>query len=303
MNLKAPILKLKPLYDGWPVPEYVYTESYWRTTNMQLLTGTTTPTETKIVVVDIDGDGAWEQWAKISRKHEFSWRKHKAWVSSSKRGWHFYYRLPETVEVCPSGILFGIWDTTLNKGRGGWQANCEIRLLSDRSLVMSPPSYHVSSGIKYSFWEGSSPKDYYLPALAPDWLLAMPRLKPPVFHQETPLYQPKLKELPDHQYSRADVLDAIQKLSPNALAIEITQWGVIFTGETSGSGWIPCFVPGREDPKRSTPSGSFNCESGTLYDFATGLTMSFFDIGVATGHFATWQDCCNHLGAIYIGRK
>lgn len=299
MDKKAPILKLRSLYDGWPVSEYVYTKSYWRTTNMQVLTGTTTPTETKIVVVDIDGNESWTQWKKLCAEHH-SEKISKTWFAQSNRGWHIYYCLPKGVEECPSGILWGIWDTTMNSGRGGWQSNCEIRLLADRSLVTSPPSYHVSSGAKYTFLDGLSPKEHLLPIMAPEWLLAMPRLKPPVFHQENskPLYQPKLNELPDDQYSRGEVLNAVaDKLK------EVVKWGVVFPTYHNRGEWLSCFVPDREDPKRSSPSGSFNLESGCLYDFATGLTKTFFDIGVATGRFATWQECCNHLGEIYIGNK
>lgn len=273
---------------------------------MQLLTGTTTPTETKIVVVDVDGPNAWKQWKNLCRQHKVSYAN-TTWIAKSNRGSHLYYVLPEGIEDCPSGIIFGIWDTIKNKGKGGWRGNCEIRLLADRSLVMSPPSYHVPSGREYKFWDYLGPKYYKLPSVAPDWLLAMPRLKPPVFHQETPrtLYQPKQKELPDHQYSRADVLDAV-KDKTNV----VSDWGVVFPDWSIQNGrrrsqaeWVSCFVPGREDPSKSTPSGSFHQESGSLHDFATGHTMSFFDIGVATGQFATWQDCCNHLGETYIGAK
>lgn len=272
---------------------------------MQLMTGTTTPAETKIVVVDVDGVDGDSQWRRLCNERcHFAFPDTWITQSGSGAGYHVYFKLPEGIDSCESGIIFGIWDTTLCQGRGGWKSRSEIRILADRSLVVSPPSLHVRTGEEYMFRQGYSPKNYPEPIIAPDWLLAMPRLKPPVFHQENsrPLYQPKQKELPDHQYSRVDVLDAVS--DQDGVASVARNWGVVFTGPLSWKkDWIPCFVPGREDPNRSNPSGSFNCDSGCLYDFTTGLTMSFFDVGVATGQFATWQDCCNHLGEIYIGAK
>lgn len=286
-------------YDGEPVPASVYEEGNWRTTNMQVLTGTTSPTPLKIVVVDLDGEGALEEWTKICQQHDHSYSQ--TWVArTGSGGHHIYYSLKPEILTCPSGILWGIWEGAANEGRGGWRKHCEMRLLADRNLVVSPPSVHIKTGREYTFLKGCSPKDHRTPSEAPQWLIDMPRLQAPIFtpprDPQEPVYYTKFSVLPDTDYSRGEVLDAVRNKVQVARS-----WGVKFTrGNPTAAGWISCHVPGRED---ANPSGSFHVENGTLLDFKSGETMSFFDVGVACGIYFNWRECVNELGQRYIANR
>lgn len=265
---------------------------------MQVLTGTTTPTKIKIVVVDLDGKIAIEKWYDLCREHSHS--NVGCWIAiTGSGGRHIYYSLTPGRDSCPSGILWGNWDCSANGGRGGWKKHLEIRMLADRNLVVSPPSIHIETGNDYKFIPGFSPKENCLPAYAPEWLLEMPRL-------ETPKPKIEAKDGPaqkvEYYGPRFDREMALILVPDKAALAE--SWGVVFTqNHPMASGWRGCYVPGREKPRVSHPSGSFCDSSGVLHDFATGETMSFFDIGVATGKYETWRDCMNDIVGMYIGKK
>ena len=82
------------------------------------------------------------------------------------------------------------------------------------------------------------------------------------------------------------------------------EWGLVTKSDgPNPNGWVPCFVPGREDPRSSTPSGSFHWRDGTLQDRKDMSTISFFDLGVVLGRFSTWQECRDDLGDRFVGRR
>lgn len=287
-------------YGDVPVPESVYEN--WQTTNIQIITGTQSPTPTKILVVDCDGDEAFQVWKTICDHHAYA--PTAAWMSRTGGGGvHFYYRIPEETEECPGGIIWGIWDTWGDKGAGRWQKHKEIRILADRALVVAPPSIHVETGNPYRFEDQASPRRFKLPEVAPPWLLKMPRLTSPRWgpdKPERPLPPKRQVRTSSNYYTREEVLDAIgdRKLD---VAIE---WGLVpATKGPNPRGWVNCFVPGREDPGYSKPSGSFHYWDGTLQDRKDLTTISFFDLGVLFGHYETWQDCRDCLGDRFIGKR
>ena len=162
-----------------------------------MITGVRSPTKTKIVVVDLDGPEALEAWHRITS--QFRYAPNKGWISTTGSGGrHHYFLLPDDAKECPSGILWGLydtwgWGTGSRLGSGGWCKHKEIRLLGDNSLVVAPPSLHVDTGRRYEFDETASPKVHRLPEPAPSWLLALPRLMSPRFTApEPPRPRPQL---------------------------------------------------------------------------------------------------------------
>jgi hypothetical protein len=295
--VKGPSIDYADFYDGKPVPEWVYRD--WTAKNIQILCGSATPTDTKIVVVDCDGDLAATRWREICEFHGYQ-PKPSWWGFTGSGGSHHYFVLPPGYGACPSGLLWALFDTWGNKGKAGWLKHCEIRLLADRSLAVAPPSIHVDTGRRYQFIGESNPNRVILPQPAPQWLLDMPRLETPSFQREakSEVRQPRTFTPGGKSYERDQVIAAL----PASLKIDLVrQWRLHLTGGPNSQGWAPCFVPGREDPKCSRPSGSFNATSGVFQDRKDMSTMSFFDLSVTLGAYATWEDCCNDLGRQYVG--
>lgn len=302
MNIKGPMLKTyHEHYRGTPVPTSVYDN--WKTTNIQVVTGVKTPTPTKIIVVDLDGAEAVEAWDKIARHHEYYpmcvWK-----ATTGSGGTHLYFRVDPSLPECPSGIVWGIWDTwgstPQRGGLGDWVKHKEIRILADNSLAIAPPSVHVDTGRPYVFAADASPRIFRLPEFAPQWLLDMPRLQNPRFSvPEVKRYKPKAYTPSSNSYTREAVLDAI---GSEKIKIATSEWGLrLASFGPNAMGWVSCWVPKRENPKHSRPSGSFHCTDGVLQDRRDLSCITFFDLGVVLGAFATWQDCCNSLGDRFIG--
>jgi len=219
-----------------------------------------------------------------------------------RRVLHTYFSLPPFPPPCPSGLIWSIWDTWREDGKGSWLKHKEVRILADGALVTAPPSIHVDTGLPYAFEGHANPNVVRIPALAPQWLLDMPRLVAPRFTPDPPkpAYVPKPVVASGEFYTRDEVIQAVgdRKLQ------EAKSWGLkTRVDQPNPSGWVSCWVPGREDPSRSTPSGSFHYLDGTLQDRKDGSTISFLDLGVALGRYATWQDCRDDLGNRYIGRR
>ena len=303
-DVKGPLLPTyAEHYEGKPVPRWVYAK--WSTTNMQLITGVKSPTPTKVIVVDLDGPEALEAWERITAHHGYT--PSKGWSSTTGSGGrHFWFLLPDGVKECPSGIVWGLWDTwgrnDKKPGNGDWCKHKEIRILADNALVVSPPSIHVDTGLRYEFDAKANPRVSRLPEIAPPWLLGMPRLSSPRFveppTQRVPVpYQRKS----DKFYTREEVIAAV---GDHKFEIATREWGLVSpaTGPNP-NGWCPCFIPGREDPRYSRPSGSFHFHDGTLQDRKDMSSISFFDLSVVLGAFKTWQECRDALGDRYIGKR
>lgn len=299
MDIKGPMLPTYAEHYGpTPVPSWVYKK--WATTNLQILTGVKTPTPTKILVVDMDGPEALDAWTRIADFHGYV--PNKGWISiTGSGGRHHYFLLPDGVEECPSGIIWGLYDTFGKVGKGEWCKHKEIRILGDNALVVAPPSVHVDTGRRYEFLE-PSPRVHRLPEIAPDWLLKMPRLTSPRFTEPPPPRVPvAYARKSDKFYTREEVIHAV---GDHKFEIACREWGLISpVNAPNANGWCPCYIPGREDPRYSRPSGSFNFRDGTLQDRKDMTSISFFDLSVALGVFATWQECRDALGDRFIGKR
>lgn len=305
MDCKGPMLPTYAKHYGpAPVPSWVYRS--WTTTNVQVLTGTKTPTPTKIVVVDLDGPEAMDAWDRIAAHHGYTPKK--GWIATTGSGGrHHYFLLQDGMSECASGILWGLFDTwgwgTGSKiGNGGWCKHKEVRLLADHALVVAPPSVHVDTGCRYEFDAESGPNVVRLPELAPEWLVNMPRLVAPRF-----IAPPSIRQYvypmrnPDNHYTREEVLAAV---GTDKFDLARNEWGLVSSANNPNlSGWCPCYVPGREDPRFSRPSGSFNFQDGTFQDRKDMSCVSFFDLAVVLGVYRTWQECRDDLGDRYIGRR
>jgi hypothetical protein len=301
MDDKRPMLpKYVQFYDGVPVPEEVY--QTWKTTNIQIVIGTQSPAITKLIVVDLDGPEAIEQWATLCSLHNF--RENGIWKSTTgSGGQHLYFTTPPGLTSCTSGVLWALWDVWGGKNRqGSWVPHKEIRILGDRSLVVAPPSIHVITGERYRFHEELNPTKISKPGPAPTWLLELPLLEAPRMTVDEPPLPPRQKlqgYLGYRQYRHRDVVEAMQ----GRLLDQAKQWGLrTLTDRPNLSGWVPCYVPGREHPQKSkSASGSFYLPRGYLKDMTSGETITFFDIAVRLGVFLRWQDACNDCGERYVG--
>lgn len=290
--------KFAHFYDGEPIPGEVYER--WASCNMQVITGTHHPGERSVVVVDLDGDEARNAWYRIKEHHGYAERS--PWlVETGSDGRHLWYSVPDGVTSVPSGMIWSIWDTFGEDGKGSWLPHSEIRILGDRALAMAPPSFHPKTGRRYKFASGCSPNDIAWPEEAPGWLLALPRLTSPSFGEPARAAPLKPKEkLSGTHYMRSEVLSSIT----DKVGL-MKEWGLKFERETPNSaGWASCFVPWREDPKSSRPSGTVHCLDGTFQDRKDNRSMSLFDLAVILQPvmFSTWTECRDYCGDRFIGR-
>lgn len=301
MDVKGPMLATYAEHYGpTPVPSWVYEK--WATTNVQILTGVKTPTPTKIIVVDLDGTEAIDAWDRIAFQNGFG--ANAGWIAQTGSGGrHHYFLLPDGITECASGIIWGFWDTFGQSGKGAWVKHKEIRILADSALVVAPPSVHVDTGNRYEWHPSLSPKRKRLPMLAPDWLLAMPRLTAPSFVEpKAPRREPAdYIRKSDRYYTREEVIEAIGN---SKFDIATREWGLVSTvNGPNPNGWCACYIPGRENPGHSRPSGSFNFFDGTLQDRKDLSSISFFDLGVVLGVYHTWQECRDAMGDRFVGGK
>lgn len=306
MDRKGPDLpSYSQFFKGYPVPEEVYEK--WNSRNVQLITGTRTPTRSRIIVVDIDGEGSGGVWFELCRR--YGYEPSSDWVvHTGGEGVHIYFSLHESVKSCPSGRLWGEWDPAANGGKGDWDKHREIRLLGDNSLVVAPPSTYVgvidTHKHPYRFDPEFSPSHSELPEIAPRWLLDLPRVNWNRPKQHIPKFvspQPQRADCNGKlHYPYRDVLEAIggDKLS---LA---QSWGLVVNNSSPNcNGWVSCYVPWRETPGRSRPSGSFNVETGCFMDMKTREPVWFFELSVRLGVFLDWKDSVNYHGERYIGKN
>jgi hypothetical protein len=301
MDIKGPMLPTYAEHYGpTPVPSWVYRK--WTTTNVQILTGTKTPTITKIIVVDLDGPEALAAWDRIAFQNGFG-ANVPGWISQTGSGGrHHYFLLPDGVDECAGGIIWGLYDTFGETGKGSWCKHKEVRILADNALVVAPPSVHVDTGHRYEWLPSGGPNRVRLPMVAPDWLLKMPRLSAPRFTEPpAPRVPVSYTRQSDKYYTREEVINAV---GDHKFEIACREWGLIsHATQPNPNGWCPCYMPGREDPRYSKPSGSFNFRDGTLQDRKDLTSISFFDLSVVLGVFKTWQACRDALGDRYIGKR
>lgn len=247
----------------------------WPTSNIQLLTGVESYGTTKILVVDCDGVDAYEAWLKIVAKNggiQAAWR-----VRTGGGGSHLYFRIPCGQKQVTTGMIWGLWDTFGNDGKGGWKKHHEIKILGDGALAVAPPSIHVDTKIRYEF-EGFQVDDPPNLTDAPAWLLNMPRLRNPFIgngngSRNGLVRNPYRREFSDGLPNKVDLACSvglrIAASSPNA------------------AGWLLCHAIDREDVH---PSASFHPEIGVYKDFRDGTTIQFFELIARLGGLADWQE-------------
>jgi hypothetical protein len=301
-DIKAPEMdSYAKHYGPAPVPEDVY--RHWRSRNIQLVTGVKSPARTKLMAVDIDGPEAMQAWNRICDLHEYNWERIACWkVITGSGGTHLYFTLPICATECKSGMIWAYYDTFGEDGSGCWAKHKEIRIVGDRGLIVAPPSIHVDTEEPYRWDAVRSPNRFARPAMAPPWLLAMKRFTgKPRFDQPAALAPRTQHERPrlGNHWGRKTVLDA---MGDDKLAVA-KSWGLVVESGPNAGGWCKCYVPGREIPGESNPSGSFNARDGVLMDCKDQTVFSLFDIGCLLQRFATWQDCLNTLGEHYLGTK
>jgi len=93
----------------------------------------------------------------------------------------------------------------------------------------------------------------------------------------------------DWQAYKATILDGLD------LRAEFEALGIDLAGDPGEDGWAPCRAIDRED---NSPSAAVNFRTGHYVDKGgVGLSLSFWDLAVATKRFARWQDARDHFAA------
>lgn len=252
------------------------------TSNLQVMTGR----HWGLMVIDLDGDEAIEQWGRMVPRCPRTWITH-----SGGGGRHLWFSIPRDLPAFPTNKrLWGIWDEDAKDGNGDWQKHTAIERLCDRSLVMAPPSIHPRTGQRYRFLAGHSPKQIARPAAAPANVLALQPMNPP--RPVQPAYVPMLRKAPGSPvvgfWDADEVLDRIgDKI---ALA---KSWGVRFATERpNASGWCSVHRIDRED---RDPSASFHPGRGMYWEPGE-KTIGLFTLGVRMGQYLSFRDAVNGLG-------
>lgn len=290
MDKKKPTLASFACYQTRSVPKVVYDESTWRTTNIQLMTGTRTSGAIKIIVIDLDGPEAKEAWQKLIGQKGY--KPFYPWIAESGSGGrHLYYQVAPDAGPIKTRMLWGLYDPFAGDDcKGGWVPRKEIRLLGDGSLVVAPPSRHVKTNGNYEWVGKYGPHALSLPEFAPDWLLAMPGVAAPERHHYDQGACPK---------NQSHGLDSrrnriLRALSPREKINLARTWGLRFTSSHPAiKEWIECRAIDRKD---STPSAGFNPSTGVYHEFGgDGRTLSFFDLAVSLGAYRSWTDAATAI--------
>ncbi len=270
---KGPALEHYACYrDGERIPE-VWIDN-WVAPNIQLALGV----PWRLLVVDVDGQKALQQWC---RWHLLGRQWPETWTVRSRRGRHYYYRIPQGITECKSRA---IWLETKDRKV---VKHSEIRILADKALVVAPPSRHVEKPHPvYVFMHGRQPADLEI-AMAPDWLFRVPEVKPPGPIRKILPRKPKRTASVAVPY---DSIDAI----PAYLKLEMAKsWGLRVASEHANSaGWVCCHAIDRDD---AHPSASLHLESGVFWQ-AGRRAMSFPALAIALGAARDFREAMELLG-------
>ena len=262
---KKPLCRFADYWEA-PAPDDLFDR--FPTTNIQVMTGR----YWNLCVLDFDGKDAVEHAAK-------HWpRLPRTWVSfhsnKGKDSRHLWFSLPRGLGERRKTVL---WEDTT-------QEHTAIELLCDRSLVVAPPSIHIKTGNIYGWQAGCTPLSpgLFRPAMLPMWVWHLPVVSnlasaPYRAVRNSPPSEIRLSGV--GHVSRQEVLNAVGNKA--ALA---RQWGLRFAGGGSG-GWLYCHDIDRED---ANPSAQFCEETGTFW--TPTRKLSFLDLAVELGVYATWRD-------------
>lgn len=235
-----------------------------------------------LVVFDLDGPAAIEEW------HRWRGKKPPTWVShSGGGGQHWWYSIPRDYSrPLPKAVL---WTD------GG--EHSAVERLCDKSLVVAPPSIHPS-GRRYKFLDARhSPIKLPMPTPCPGWLLDLPDITPKPVPVAVPFARPAPVAVDPSargRYRAADVTAAI----PDVLAL-VAEWGIKFTG-SQHDGWAECHALGRPDEK---PSAAVKISTGAYDDKGTGARMGLFDLAAFVGLFPDWKTAVDGLGERFRARR
>lgn len=259
--------RLPPWMLWSPYKEHVF-QGHWPSQcgNIQLMLGC----YWSLCVIDLDGLGAVDRFFATG---DIS----PTWIVRSSSGYHVWLD-PEGQEL-PRCRLWG------DRHEGA-------EFLCESSLIVAPPSVHPETKHEYHFLPGWSPESVSKPAPIPRFIRDMMSPK----ETWTPRPRPAKPSLSPHLgYDRDRVLEAITDKARYAAS-----WGLRLTGRTSGKGWMECRSINNED---RNPSAAFHRDTGVYRDFVTCECISFFDLSVRLGAYATWRDCCDDLGQQLRVRK
>jgi hypothetical protein len=267
---KKPIYRFAEEY-GWETmfPEEWFTEEAWEqnpTTNLQVITGLAF----RLLVFDLDGAEAKSRWESMGRTPT-TWITHRVGGNS----WHVWFRTPKDFQG-PIPKCF-IWK--------GTEKHTGIERLCDRSMIVAPPSYHVTeTSCRYKFMDNAhSPKRISLPAEAPSWVLRLKAVedlaRPTRFAAAPALGDHRRPSTPTPHYgerhlSRDELLDATFDKVGLAAA-----HGLRLTGR-SRNGWAECHAYDRPD---NNPSAAIHEETGVYVDKGNDTSMSYFDLLIHLG--------------------
>lgn len=260
------------------MPDEFFQPGAWYTPNIQIATGVTKGA-THLAVVDLDGMQAQRVWRRWLAEQGLEYPL-KTWHAiSPSEGVHVYFVLPPGTTSCESRAIWGLWDTSLRGGKGGWCKHKFIEILGDGKLVVAPPSFHPKHpGERYCFAEGLSPHDVPL-MQAPTWLLAMQAIKPPGAESGRPK-NPLRRKFIAGSIQESEEAQVRAALSEDQILKIAQDWGLRPTGRVNRAGWMPCFAVGRDDDR---PSGRFKPSIGVYQDMADRKPYSLFAFGVLSG--------------------
>ncbi len=240
-----------------------------------------------VAVVDVDGPvgrSVWNYWSRANRTPE-TWA-----VDTPRGGRQFWFRVADG-ECVPWAF---IWESEIRRAKLSDHNGIEV--LGDGRLAKVPPSFKVVDGERRSYrWVrgplcGDAIADFqpWIRAALDGVVEARKKAPSPFVRPDGP----KLVARCGH-YDRDAVAEALTSHDRIAIARE---WGLRLRGEReNAAGWVTCHAVGRED---RNPSARFHPGAGVYWDAWIG-PISFFDLAVATGSYATWQDACNALGSRY----
>lgn len=239
-----------------------------------------------LAVVDLDGPEAVDHF-EAAGFLPTTWT-----VLSPGGGKHLWFRLPDGFEGRRGGRVWGVWDDSLNEGRGEWRPRMAVELFLDRSLITAPPSVHKNGG-RYRFATGLGPHDLKRPALIPDWVLELPVLSRPRRDEAVQLPPRPGKPPPRGGASWREVAESIPAPEKVSLA---SGWGLRFAARPLRSGsWVSVHDYNREDRH---PSARFNLATGAFWRPGE-KPLNLFGLAAELGAYRDWREACDDLRQRY----
>lgn len=264
-----------------PAPAWWFTEDGWPDTpNIQVVCGR----RWDLFVIDLDGPEAQSRWRDMGDPV-------RTWVSHREGGHsrHHWFRIPGWFR---GPIRKGfVWRGEEKAVAEGEHERDAIEVLGEKSLVVAPPSRHVVTGGHYRFINEDHSPLAGSPAVAPRWIMDL--IPKQAERPRLPAIRPRPRKIVldgEMLPSRGEILGRIHDKIGLARS-----WGVRVTGRVSPTGWAECHAIDRPDDK---PSAAIHRETGIYTDRGSGVSMSLFDLQVATGHAHDFDDARARLARL-----